>query len=74
MSMDAHDKPTPATDIYSIGQLIGAILTGQRPQANIALLPGAGPWRDVAEEATRFNQADRPQTVDDLLGLLKNIR
>jgi hypothetical protein len=74
MSMDAHDKPTPATDIYSIGQLIGAILTGQRPQANIALLPGAGPWRAVAAEATRFNQADRPQTVDDLLGLLKNIR
>jgi eukaryotic-like serine/threonine-protein kinase len=74
MSADAHGDPTPATDIYSIGQLIGAILREQRPQANIPLLPDSGPWRPIAAEATRFNQVDRPQTVDDLLGLLRSIR
>ena len=42
MSGDAHDS-TPATDIYSIGQLIGAVLTGRRPQANIPLLPESRP-------------------------------
>jgi len=73
MSDDAHDSP-PATDIYSIGQLIGAILTGRRPQANIPLLPGSGPWQAVVAEATRRDPADRPQDVDELLSLLKDLQ
>lgn len=73
MSDDAHDSP-PATDIYSIGQLIGAILTGRRPQANIPLLPGPGPWRAVVAEATRRDPADRPQNVDELVSLLKDLQ
>ncbi|MEV7969284.1 hypothetical protein AB0O34_25340 [Sphaerisporangium sp. NPDC088356] len=59
---------TPATDIYSIGRLIGAILTGQPPETNIPLLPETGPWRDVAAKATH-----RAQDVDEFLRLLKDI-
>jgi len=73
LSGDAHNS-TPATDIYSIGQLIGAILTGRRPQANIPLLPESGPWRAVAAEATRHDPADRPQDVDEFLRLLKDLQ
>jgi eukaryotic-like serine/threonine-protein kinase len=72
MSGDPHDS-TRATDIYSIGQLIGAVLTGRRPQANIPLLPESGPWRAIVTEATRSNPADRPQDVDEFLRLLKDL-
>jgi serine/threonine-protein kinase len=72
MSGDPHDS-TPATDIYSVGQLIGAVLTGRRPQANIPLLPESGPWRAVVEEATRPDPASRPQDVDEFLRLLKDL-
>ncbi|MFF0767364.1 serine/threonine-protein kinase [Nonomuraea wenchangensis] len=72
MSGNPHHA-TPATDIYSIGRLIGAILTGQPPETNIPLLPETGPWRDVAAEATQRNPADRPQDVDEFLRLLEDI-
>jgi eukaryotic-like serine/threonine-protein kinase len=73
LSGNPHDA-TPATDIYSIGRLIGAILTGQPPQTNIPLLPETGPWRAVVAEATQRNPADRPQDVDEFLRLCKDIQ
>jgi serine/threonine-protein kinase len=72
LSGNPHDA-TPATDIYSIGRLIGAILTGQPPETNIPLLPETGPWRTVVAEATHRNPADRPQDVDEFLRLFKDI-
>lgn len=63
LSGNPHNA-TPATDIYSIGRLIGAILTGQSPETNIPLLPESGPWRAVAAEATHRQPEDRPQDVD----------
>jgi hypothetical protein len=72
LSEDAH-KVTAAADIYSLGQVIGAMLTGRRPQANIPLLPPPGPWRTVVEQATRSSPADRPQNVDEFLSLLKHL-
>ena len=62
-----------STDVYSIGRLIAAILTGERPEQNVSLLPANGPWRSVVEEATRHKPIDRPQDVDELLSLLKDI-
>jgi eukaryotic-like serine/threonine-protein kinase len=72
MSRHPHDSQ-PTADIYSIGQLIGAILTGRRPEANVPLLPDADPWRSAVAEATRWDSADRPQDVDELLSLLDNL-
>lgn len=72
LSGNPHNA-TPATDIYSIGRLIGAILTGQPPETNIPLLPETGPWRTVVAEATHRNPADRPQDVDEFLRLFKDI-
>lgn len=71
-SGNPHDA-TPATDIYSIGRLIGAILTGQLPETNIPLLPEIDTWRTVVAEATQRNPADRPQDVDEFLRLLKDV-
>lgn len=34
LALDAH-RVGPETDIYSLGQLIGSVLTGESPQANI---------------------------------------
>lgn len=73
LSGNPHDA-TPATDIYSIGRLIGAILTGQPPETNIPLLPETGPWRSVVAEATHRAPANRPQDVDEFLRLIKDIR
>jgi serine/threonine-protein kinase len=62
-----------SADIYSIGRLIAAILTGESPQQNLPLLPEGGPWRAVVAEATQHEPTDRPQDVDEFLGLLKDI-
>ncbi|MGW4606846.1 hypothetical protein [Streptomyces sp. NPDC004532] len=62
-----------AADIYSIGRLVAAILTGKRPEQNLPLLPTRGPWRAVVEEATRHKPTDRPQDVDEFLSPLKDI-
>lgn len=72
LSDDAH-MVTPAADIYSLGQVIGALLTGRRPQSNIPLLPPPCPWQTVVKEATRFSPANRPQDVNEFLHLLKDV-
>jgi eukaryotic-like serine/threonine-protein kinase len=64
---------TAAADIYSIGRLIAAILTGERPEQNLPLLPASGPWVAVVAEATHHKPTDRPQDVDEFLRLLKDI-
>jgi len=64
---------TAAADIYSIGRLIAAILTGEPPEQNLPLLPESGPWRSVVAKATHHKPASRPQDVDEFLRLLKDI-
>ncbi|MEU8295623.1 serine/threonine-protein kinase [Streptomyces pseudogriseolus] len=70
LSVDGHDI-TPASDIYSLGQLIGWILTGTWPQANRPLLPPPGPWFGVVRQATQLDPAHRPQSTDDFLALVE---
>jgi len=72
-SGNPHDAKASA-DIYSIGRLIAAILTGKSPEQNLPLLPESGPWRAVVVEATHHKPNDRPQNVDEFLRLLKDIR
>jgi serine/threonine protein kinase len=69
LSINAHTV-TPQADIYSIGQIIGWALTRTWPQANVPLMPPAGPWRTVAKAATNVDPARRPSTVDELLTLI----
>lgn len=64
---------TAAADIYSIGRLIAAILTGESPEQNLPLLPKSEVWRAVVAEATHYKPTDRPQDVDEFLRLLKDI-
>jgi eukaryotic-like serine/threonine-protein kinase len=64
---------TAAADIYSIGRLLAAILTGEPPEQNLPLLPESGPWRAVVAEPSHHKPADRPQDVDEFLRLLKDI-
>ncbi|MGW0335513.1 serine/threonine-protein kinase [Streptomyces sp. NPDC003011] len=70
LSVDGHDI-TPASDIYSLGQLIGWIFTGTWPQANVALLPPPGPWYGVVRQATQLDPTQRPQTIDAFLALVE---
>ncbi|MFJ8436156.1 Arm DNA-binding domain-containing protein [Kitasatospora sp. NPDC094019] len=44
LSVDAHQAGPPA-DVFSLGQLIGWVLTGEAPSPNIPLAPVAGSWR-----------------------------
>jgi serine/threonine-protein kinase len=66
-------KVEASADIYSIGRLIAAILTGESPAQNLPLLPESGPWRTVVAETTCDKPSQRPQDVDGLLRLLKDI-
>ncbi|WP_327188317.1 serine/threonine-protein kinase [Streptomyces sp. NBC_01334] len=69
LSDDAHSV-TPATDIYSLGQLIGWAITGEMPLMNVPLVPASGPWRAVVREATHRDPARRPTTIGAFLQLI----
>lgn len=70
LTAGAHDA-TFASDIYSLGQLIGWILTGTWPQPNVPLLPPPGPWYGVVRRATHLNPALRPQDVAAFIDLVE---
>ncbi|QXE34426.1 serine/threonine protein kinase [Streptomyces sp. GMY02] len=72
LSVNGHNI-TPASDIYSLGQLIGWIFTGTWPQANVPLLPPPGPWYGVVRQATQLDPAQRPQDVDAFLALVERM-
>ena len=69
LSVDAHAAGTSA-DIYSIGQMIGWVITGELPLANVPRLPPSGPWRTIVRAATRFEPIDRPQSADGFVELM----
>lgn len=70
LSDDAHSAG-PQADIYSMGQLIGWVTTGRNPRANIPLLPESRSWRRVVRAATHEDPIQRPQTVIELLELIR---
>lgn len=70
LSVGAHEA-TFASDVYSLGQLIGWILTGTWPQPNVPLLPPPGPWYGVVRRATHLNPSRRPQDVGAFLDLVE---
>ncbi len=61
---------TPAADIWSLGQVLGALVTGSDPRANVALVPPSGPWRAVVRAATHFEPEQRPQTIAEFRDLI----
>jgi hypothetical protein len=69
LSADAHEA-APTADIYSVGQIIGWAITGQRPRANTPLIPSGGPWRQVVKAATQLDPARRPASVNALLTII----
>ncbi|MFD3922877.1 protein kinase [Streptomyces sp. NPDC058595] len=71
LKSDPHNGACPASDIYSLGQVIGWILTGDLPQTNVPLLPAPGPWRGVVRRATYADPAARPQTIADFITLIE---
>lgn len=70
LSVDPHDTTTHASDIYSLGRVIAWALTGKTPQANVVLLPPAGPWRSIVRATTQPDPAQRPQSIEQLLTLI----
>lgn len=68
----AHDV-TAAADIWSIGQILGWLITAEHPDQNIPLLPPDGPWREVIETCCRKEPTERPQTSGELLSHIANI-
>lgn len=69
LSVDPHNA-TPASDIYSLGKVIGWLLTGLPPEVNVPLLP-SGPWRGVVRRCTYHDPRQRPQTITDFLDLVE---
>lgn len=66
LSGTAHDAG-PAADVFSIGQIIGWVLTGASPNQGIPLLPEGTMWEAVVERCTRHSPDNRPATPSDLL-------
>lgn len=71
LAVDAHAADARA-DIYSIGQIIGWLLTDEWPLANTPLIPGRPPWDGIVRQATRRDPARRPQSIQDFLELVEN--
>ncbi|MDH6502451.1 serine/threonine-protein kinase [Streptomyces sp. SAI-149] len=69
LSVDPHNA-TPASDIYSLGKVIGWLLTGLPPETNVPLLP-SGPWRGVVRRCTYREPHQRPQTIADFLDVVE---
>jgi hypothetical protein len=69
LSVDPHNA-TPASDIYSLGKVIGWLLTGLPPETNVPLLP-PGPWRGVVRRCTYRDPRQRPQTIADFLDVVE---
>lgn len=69
LERNAHEA-TAAADIYSLGQVMGALLTGQHPSQNVPLLPPSGPWRQIVRAATQIDPDKRPRTIAELLALI----
>jgi hypothetical protein len=69
LSVDPHNA-TPASDIYSLGKVIGWLLTGLPPEVNVPLLP-SGPWRGVVRRCTYRDPRQRPQTIADFLDVVE---
>ncbi|MFE7485105.1 protein kinase [Streptomyces sp. NPDC057552] len=69
LSIDPHNA-TPASDIYSLGKVIGWLLTGLPPETNVPLLP-AGPWRGVVRRCAYRDPHQRPQTIADFLDVVE---
>lgn len=69
LSVDPHNA-TPASDIYSLGKVIGWLLTGLTPEVNVPLLP-SGPWRGVVRRCTYRDPQQRPQTIADFLDMVE---
>lgn len=65
----AHEA-TPAADIFSLGQIIGWIITGTEPRQNIPLIPVGSVWEPVVLACTQIEPADRPQSVEELSRLV----
>lgn len=59
LDSDAH-AAVPETDVYSMGQLLGWVLTGNNPRQNIPNLPPSGPFRSLIRGCTKHNPEDRP--------------
>lgn len=70
LARDANEAASPASDIYSLGQLIGWILTGITPQPNVPMVPPSGPWREVVRVCTRSDPSQRPQDIPEFLDLV----
>ncbi|MGW0283634.1 protein kinase domain-containing protein [Streptomyces sp. NPDC003236] len=66
----AHEA-TFASDIYSLGQVIGWVLTGTWPQPNVPLLPAPGPWYGVVRRAAHRDPKQRPQDITAFLDLVE---
>ncbi|WP_274036600.1 protein kinase domain-containing protein [Streptomyces sp. MMBL 11-1] len=70
LSTNPHDGAVAASDVYSLGQVIGWVLTGVWPQPNVPLLPAPGPWRGVVRQATHPDPAARPHDMTAFLALV----
>ncbi|WP_330309918.1 protein kinase domain-containing protein, partial [Streptomyces sp. NBC_00589] len=71
LSVDPHNA-TFASDIYSLGRVIGWLLTGTDPEPNVPLLPPPGPWRAVVRQCTFHEPSNRPETIAEFLDLVEH--
>lgn len=66
------DTAGPPCDLWSLGQLIGWMTTGEEPRQNIPLL-ALGPWRGLTEVLTRLEPNDRPKSVAEVRTLFEEL-
>lgn len=75
--LDPHRMDHRA-DIFSLGQVIGWLVSGQKPRPQQTTILAGSPWSELVARMTSRPVNDRPQTMDEVVAalppILKEIR
>lgn len=70
--IDPHRMDQRA-DIFGLGQVIGWLISGQRPRPQQTTVLGHGPWTDIVRRMTARTIDQRPQSMDAVLAELPEV-
>lgn len=54
-------------DVFSLGQVIGWLVSGKKPRPQDTTVLSNGPWRDLVARMTARSLDDRPRTIAEVL-------
>jgi serine/threonine protein kinase len=69
---DVAHAATPASDFWSLGQIIGWMFRNEFPNQGVPHIPSGTAWQGVVQACTIQDPAQRPQSTAEFLALVVN--